>query len=264
MKKKEKKYSSESRALKGKGWYRAIISAITLCAFLSNTFFLDVSWAYSREATNVERVDIDRFNLPLNLGHIKDTYQGTNRKTIIHIQDAHCNYSCQKSLHNIIGYFSKEHGIDLALLEGGEGAYDLSIFTKTKDRDVRRKVADYFMRQGEINGAEFYAINNPEKVEIYGIETAENYIENLNAYRKSLTFKDEADKHLSTLTHVITNLKRKVYSKDLKALDEKVSAFKNNDDVDFKDYVAFLAEKVSLGKIDLANYKNIAKIQNQL
>lgn len=264
MKKKEKKYSSESRALKGKGWYRAIISAITLCAFLSNTFFLDVSWAYSREATNVERVDIDRFNLPLNLGHIKDTYQGTNRKTIIHIQDAHCNYSCQKSLHNIIGYFSKEHGIDLALLEGGEGAYDLSIFTKTKDRDVRRKVADYFMRQGEINGAEFYAINNPEKVEIYGIETAENYIENLNAYRKSLTFKDEADKHLSTLTHVITNLKRKVYSKDLKALDEKVSAFKNNDDVDFKDYVAFLAEKVSLGKIDLANYKNIAKILDLL
>ena len=126
-------------------------------------------------------LSVDDITVPLRYGEIKDSHKGSNGKTIIHIQDAHCNYPAQHSIESIIKYLTGAHpDISLVSLEGGRGNYDLSVFTNIADPEIRRKVSDYFVKEGRVSGPEFYAINNPDKVKLFGIEDEKLYAENLS------------------------------------------------------------------------------------
>jgi len=142
------------------------------------------------------------------------------------------------------------NNIDLLSLEGGKGNYDLSIFTDIQDRDIREKVSDYFVKEGRVSGPEYFAINNPDKMKLFGIEDEELYKENLAAYRNSLLYKEEADRHINSLSTAITNLKLKIYSPQLKEIDEKIIGFKGNK-IDFNAHIVFLTEKARSAGIDL-------------
>lgn len=203
-------------------------------------------------------IDITALKLPASFGEITDSYKGALDKTVIHIRDAHCDYSAQNSISGIIGYFRDTYGIDLIALEGGSGDYDLSVFTDIKDAGLREKVADYFVRHGEVNGAELYAINHPLAVTLYGVEDPSIYMENLNAYRDSLVFKDDAHKLLNSLARVISQLKSRIYPEDIKTLDKKLRLF-NEDKLSFEEYAALIAEFAGKHNIDLSGYPNIKK-----
>ena len=218
-----------------------MVSAITLCAFLSNTLFLDIGWA--RETASppaIQEFNLDTFALPLSLGHVKDTYKANNsKKTVIHIQDAHCNYYAQHKITDVIGYLNREYGISTVNLEGGAGDYDISVFTRIQDKAIREKVADYFVKEGLVNGAEYFAINNPNKATLWGIENVKLYLNGLNIYRDTLSHKEAIDKNLKQLNHIISNLKRHIYSSELLEFDEKYTQFKK-ESLDLKDYIAYL------------------------
>jgi len=69
--------------------------------------------------SDVNAIDVETFTLPENLGKIKYKYQGSSNKTIIHIQDAHCNYACQQKITEILDYINKEYRVNTVNLEGG-------------------------------------------------------------------------------------------------------------------------------------------------
>ena len=223
----------------------------------------------------------ETFILPAYLGHVQDSWVATSTlrrarqgglaqgeyelspKAIIHIQDAHCNYGCQHKVADIIEYLNKEYGIKSVNLEGGKGAYDLSPFTRIEDGKIRKKVSDYFLKESLINGAEYFAANNPERIHLWGIEDAKLYMENLNVYRESLKNKEAVDKYLSKLTHILNNLKRHIYSDKLFELDEKYTLYKA-DELEFKDYLTYLAAKASALSIDVKPLANIYLLNQSL
>jgi len=231
--------------------YRVIIAIITIWAFLFNTVGMELAWAYNPKGSVLSRTgtgaqdssghffDLNEFRLPSSVGEVKETYLGTNGKTVIHIQDAHCNYSAQNSIKNIVSYLNKDYGVNLIGLEGGEGDYDLSVFTKIQDLDLREKVADYFVKEGRINGAELFAILNPDSVKLKGLEKANLYIKNLNIYRESLKHKPEIDKALNSLSNHITTQKQKTYSKTLLELDQKSTQY-HNQELELKEYLNYI------------------------
>ena len=189
---------SSSNGIIRKRPYKVMVSAITLVAFLFNIIASDFAWAARTplELTSVgpnradspglsssakasedklKGLNVGTFALPEYLGHIKDawssssdpTIESSNHPTIIHIQDAHCNYAAQKRIAEIVEYLNRECGIDTINLEGGAKDYDLSIFTNIQDKAVREKVADNFVKEGLVSGAEYFAINNPDKVTLW-------------------------------------------------------------------------------------------------
>jgi phosphohistidine swiveling domain-containing protein len=196
--------------------------------------------------------------LPERLGEIVSVHKGRAQKTVIHIRDAHCDYSAQNSIAGIIAYCHDNYSIDLAALEGGAGRYDLSVFTDIKDASLRYKAADYFMKQGEVSGAEFYAINNPAAVKLYGIEDAALYLENLAAYRDSLEFRDEAIGRLKALDETVSAMKQKIYAPDMLALDKKMRLFKD-EKISFEEYASAIAAIAKKNNMDLGKYPNIKK-----
>jgi len=237
------------------------MSFATLLVFLFNTLFIDVSAAsFSREVSTSIIADI---KIPFDLGAIQSSHQGTNGKTIIHIQDAHCNYSCQHSIKGLLEHLNKEHGIDLALLEGGAGDYDLSVLSDIEDVDLREDLADYFARQGRINGAELFAISNPGKITLKGLEDADLYLKNLGAYKDALVDREGAHASIERIEGNLNDLKKSFYSDSMKGFDEKREAYLKKE-LDLNGYVNYLTGLCDSHKLDIGAYANIARLVETL
>ena len=118
--------------------FKAIISIVTAAAFLVSTFSYDIAWAFTAPLVSpgsmsytedgqdqVKELHPDTFTLPAYLGTVQHKFTAdAPKKTVIHIQDAHCNYACQMRVSEIIGYLNEEYGISAVNLEGGAGEYD--------------------------------------------------------------------------------------------------------------------------------------------
>lgn len=217
----------------------------------------DFAWALSAPRTG--QYDACKIDVPFRFGSIEESYIGTNSKTVIHIQDAHCNYSCQESIRNLLGHLADEYGVDLALLEGGAGNYDLSVFTDIEDRSLRAETADYFVKQGRVNGAENFAINNPEKITLKGLEDKNLYLKNLRKYRETLEYRDEAEKILEDIERELADSKLNIYSDELRDFDQTKNDF-NNEKIEIDEYLNHLAKFSDSCNIDLAIHKNLRKL----
>ncbi len=266
--------SNSNRRLKRP--FKVLVSIVTLWSFLFSLVSYDLTWAARTplEPTGVgsnragslsvvKDLNVDTFAIPEYLGQVRDSFKASSDKVVIHIQDAHCNYAAQKRIAEIIEYLNKEHGINTVNLEGGVKDYDLSTFTRISDKDIRDKVADYFVKEGLVNGAEYFAINNPDKATLWGIEDTKLYIDNLNIYRDSLKYKNETDKQINALTHILNNLKAKIYSQDLLDLDTKYSQYKAGS-LEFKDYLAYLIQTAKHKLIDIKPFTSIYLLSQTL
>jgi len=247
-----------------------LISIITLWAFLLTAgmgeVFIEIAWAARIPTSSPEEFNFNALTIPQKLGTVKGRYQNTDRpleKIVVHIQDAHCNYAAQHKIAEIIEYLNREYAIDTVNLEGGSGEYDISAFTDIQNKDIREKGADYFVKQGLVNGAEYYAINNPEKVTLWGVEDIDLYRKNLNIYRESLPNRQEIDGYLKALHHILSNLKRHIYSDELLELDIKYTQYKANN-LELRDYISYLIEKAKERFIDIKSLTNVFLLNEAL
>ena len=213
--------------------------------------------------TSIKEFNVETFVLPRYLGKVKDAYKGTSGKTIIHIQDAHCNYAAQRKINDIVQYFADEYEVEVVNMEGGRGGYDLSVFSGIPNENTRKKVADYFVKEGLLNGVEYFAINNPEKITLWGVEDANLYLKNLNIYRRTLKDRETINKYLKELDHVLGNLKRNIYSEELLELDEKYRKYKESR-LDFKGYLTYLIGKAKQMAINIKMLTNIYLLDQSL
>ena len=62
--------------------------------------------------------------------------------TVIHVQDAHANYTAQKNEARIIEHLIRANSINIVLVEGGWGDVSLNHLRNLASLDVRKKVAD--------------------------------------------------------------------------------------------------------------------------
>ncbi|MCK4852174.1 MAG: hypothetical protein KAS86_03580, partial [Candidatus Omnitrophica bacterium] len=243
---------------------RRSASVLLIMAFVVNFVLMD-SWAVPVnplrgpgpiQDSRFSVLDIETFSIPSYLGSVKYSSKGNSDKVVIHIQDAHSNYAAQNRIAEIIEYLHGEYGLEDINLEGGTGDYDLSVLTDIYDRDVRKRVADYFVKYGELNGAEFFALNNPDEVALWGVEDEDLYMENLNVYLDSLSYRDEVNAYLKELDFFLSNLKRHIFSGELMEFDMEYTRYKAND-IDFKDYLSFILERAREKGVDIKMYTNI-------
>jgi len=245
--------------------YRIIVTIITVWTFLFNTIGMELAWAANPSRTVLPASGTDskggpgHLILPADLGSIVDAHTGENKRHITLIQDAHCNYSCQRSIEGIISHLTANGGVKTALLEGGSGDYDISIFTDIEDKALRGKVADYFVKEGRVNGAELFAINNPDKITLKGLEKASLYKANLKAYRGILPDKDKIDEDLRYLSGSLSALKKRIYTGQLMEFDSKRADHKASR-LSLEEYIEYLEKTAEDNVIDTSDYGSLHKV----
>jgi len=205
----------------------------------------------------------DQVVIPREYGLVKSKYNGSAGKLIIHIQDAHCNYEAQSNIVKILENLAKNYKLHFVSVEGADGIIDTSWFKAFPDDAVRKEVADYFMKKGEITGPEFLSITTDYPIKLFGAETRAYYIENLNAFTSSYPLKEETEKYFNQTKSVLNKLKTYIYNEDLKALDAKAQAYESKA-MQFNDYVRFLQQEAEKWKVNLREYDNFFKLVNVL
>ncbi|MCK4463843.1 MAG: hypothetical protein KAU58_05990, partial [Candidatus Omnitrophica bacterium] len=104
-----------------------------------------------------------------------------------------------------------------------------------------------------------FASLNPDRLTVKGLEDPELYDKNLNVYRESLAFKDKVNKYLKILRHFIENLKSPIFSKKIKELDEKKTAYDDSKNK-LKDYVIYLGDISRTDNIRINKFQNLSKL----
>lgn len=233
-----------------------IISMILVESLL----FSSIVWADQGVVLNS-----DNLKIPKSFGSIKERFEAEGENTlIIHIQDTHTSYSAQKHLSKILKYLSDNYGIDVVGIEGAIDTINTSEFSKFPDRSVKDKVAEYFLKEGKIDGAEYLCIventgDGQELIKLQGIEAEGLYKNNLDAFLRSLPYQSELVFFCDVTNDNIEKIKKHVYSESLLAYDGAVKAFKDNK-VNFVSYCQQLIKFSEENLVEFDNMPNLDKL----
>lgn len=247
--------------------FKKVISLLVAVSFIfSNVAFADISKQSPQEAKKAAQIttDPDKIVIPHDYGIVKAKYVAKDsRRLIIHIQDAHCNYEAQSNIIKILECLIKNDGLGLISVEGADGFIDTSWFKAFPDADIRKEVADYFMKKGEITGPEFLSITSDYPIKLFGAETRSYYIDNLNAFTSSYPLKEESEKYFNQIKAVLNKLKKDIYSAQLMDLDTKIQDYESKK-LSFTDYVKYLETLAVTHKVNLRQYENLFKLVSVL
>ncbi len=251
--------------------YRRIRKTISLLVAISFIFsslaFAETpktSTSDTKKETQEITTDPEKIVIPRDYGLVKAKYTGRDpRKLIIHIQDAHCNYEAQSNIIKILECLIKNDSLSLISVEGADGFIDTSWFKAFPDADIRKEVADYFMKKGEITGPEFLSITSDYPIKLFGAETRSYYIENLNAFTSSYPLKEDTEKYFNQIKAILNKLKSYIYSDELKELDIKSQDYESKK-LSFTDYVKYLESLGQKHKVNLRQYENFFKLVSVL
>lgn len=222
----------------------------------------------SKEAVQKILSSPEQIRIPENYGSIKEVWapdikKESGQQLVIHVQDAHCNYEAQSNIGQILNTVMKEYPdqVKLVAVEGSVGLIDTTPFAEFSDKEIKKEVADYFMKKGKITGPEFLSITGDQKFTIYGIENKELYDKNYKAFLDSLPFRDESEKYCGYLQDVLGKIKIHVYNEELKDFDKQLSSYHESGETSFLDYVDVLKKWAEKKNIKLDTYKNICLLQ---
>lgn len=208
-------------------------------------------------------VDPEKIVIPIESGLVKSKFAGNTGRLVIHIQDAHCNFEAQSNIVKILENLYRNYNIDFIAVEGADGPIDTSWFKAFPDDEVRKEVATYFMKKGEITGPEFLSITTDYPIKLFGAETRSYYIENLNAFTSSYPSKEATEKYFNQIKTVLNKLKTYIYSEELKTIDSKMQDYESKK-LPFNEYVRFLEDMAGKQKINLRQYEHLFKLISAL
>lgn len=144
---------------------------------------------------------------------------------ILHIQDVHGNLEAQKNMAEMMLALARDHGVQLAGLEGATGAFATDEFKPYPDQEAVKKVAAYFMKKDILGGPEFAALASEKPITLWGIEDPALYQANVKAVKESLAGRSEAETFLTSLNEALDTLKKSVYSEDLQSFDKNQTLY---------------------------------------
>ena len=131
------------------------------------------------------------FSLPDALGFVREqspaySAPSPEHPMIIHIQDAHCNYSAQKNTAEILKILKKQYGIKHVFVEGAAGKLDARYLRFSENKALNRKAAEILAKMGEMTGSDLYLFENPNGLVFTGIENPLFYRQEIQELKKAL------------------------------------------------------------------------------
>ena len=200
-----------------------------------------------------------KLDIPEKYGRVIESYQGKDNRLIVQIQDLHTNYEAQANEAKLIYYLLKNKGWRLVATEGAEGEVDTSIFELFDDTATKEEVARFFMSKGQITGAEYLHILKKVPFAIYGAEDADLYKKHLDSFKGSLSYKDDVLQYCRQVKQALNEIKRNIYTPELKELDRRISAYDERK-IPLNNYVSYLNRIFSTHSVNLNRFPNFERL----
>ncbi|MCB1194941.1 hypothetical protein KDK77_02040 [bacterium] len=187
---------------------------------------------------------LDQVKIPAQWGKVRSSFEGTDGRLVIHIQDAHCVYEAQKNMMEIIKALVKDYDVELVAIEGAEGLIGNDDITAFPDKNIRKNVADYFMKTGKINGPEYALIEDDVSFVLRGVDNRAMYLDNFNQYLETLPVRENAIRFFEDLLELYTQASEKVFSPQLQEFFNNTAAYQSGSQT-LAEYCAYLLEHLN-------------------
>ncbi len=224
--------------------------------------------------------------LPEELGEIEESFQGSNGKTVIFIQDAHDSLEAQENIAKTIQYLVDKYGVKTVFEEGYEGPVPTDdYFGFIKDPSVKEKVSYFLLDKLRLGGAEYAHINrfhnlsfphalsgNPNfrspietfgddkkrvDFKLIGADNIKLHLENIDWYRQNAKHKEETGRDLTILQNEIDKLANRYFPKELKEWMKLKKRF-DEKQIDLLDYLKRTIQVPHRESIDHKLYPNLS------
>jgi len=202
--------------------------------------------------------------LPAELGHVSqvlpaDGASTQTSKIVLIIQDAHGNYTAQKSMAGILDYLAEHYSLKLIFMEGAEGNASLEHLRHTGPLSVRKQTAENYLKAGLISGEEYIDTISDHDWVVWGAEDLKLYEKNYSAMLQAETLKPQLESKLNTIQQAITQIKNKLYSLQLKELESRKQAYSSGE-FKLSGYLKYLADQSFQVDLSLETYPNIRRM----
>ncbi|MBI4352956.1 MAG: hypothetical protein HY593_03425 [Candidatus Omnitrophica bacterium] len=195
--------------------------------------------------------------IPYDSGFVQKAAQGSKDLFIV-IQNIPGHFAAQQNLARILDRLIKNHGLNLAVLEGVSGFADTSLFSSFPLVEAKRRMAEYFLREGKISAGEFCSIMTDGELKLYGAEDPLLYKENQEAFEELPARRERAMGELRKLQDALRELEAKVYSPSLRDQARK-KLFQGGSAPSPERWDVF--RKLALEKgVDYRQYQNLEKL----
>lgn len=172
---------------------------------------------------------------------------------ILHVQDVHGIFSVQKNISSIIGELMGM-GVNLVGVEGAEGRLEgVDYWRNYPSHEGVTEAAGMLLQQGLLTGAELAGISRLGDAEFFGLERAQEYNDQVQAFKSTLSGNSQAKFWKENAEKDLASLKTQFYSAALKDLDDQKVRFEKHQSK-LGDWVEFLSRKTGT-----SGYPNVAK-----
>jgi soluble cytochrome b562 len=246
---------------------RRVLWARSIALLITFSFLLPyLTWAFDNGNYQLSQSGFSgiqyvgrELTIPQKFGTIQQKFQGSG-KTVVCIQDLHCNYEVQKNIANIIRYMSENHGLKLMGEEGAFGTVNLEVLRGFPLAHVREEISDYFVKQGKLTGAELFAAVNPAPIRLEGVESQDLYEASYTTIRSFLTA--ESQGYVSDLRDMLESLKPGLYTPGLIRFDDSGKAFRKGS-LDLFHYVSVLKTYAAKLRVDTRELESFNRFVRQ-
>lgn len=190
-------------------------------------------------------------------GRTRESFDGTRGKMVVHIQDAHCVYEAQKNIVGIVRDLYKNHNVRLITVEGADAYFNADELSSFPIQSVKDDVAEYFLKNGRISGAEYLLIQGDIPVALRGAENRDLYIENYNSFLQAMP--QPGDTVMTAIDNIevaLANLKTFMLDAEMQELDAHYQEHAMGS-MDFIDYATYLIDKSLENDITMDDLPNI-------
>jgi serine/threonine protein kinase/phosphoenolpyruvate-protein kinase (PTS system EI component)/DNA-binding transcriptional regulator/RsmH inhibitor MraZ len=207
---------------------KSVALLLTFTFLLSEISYAAPSQVFQRPESPLQTLlnDPSRFEAPVEFCRFQETHKGSQDTLIIHIQDAHVNFSGQKNLAAALDALMAKYRVNLVLVEGGTRDDTLTPIKSVATPEVWKKVAKKFLMEGKISGEEYLNLTSDHPMKIMGIEDKELYMKSVRAYAELADKREAILGYLKTVQAAVAKLKNKLYPKELLEYEGLGSEFK--------------------------------------
>lgn len=241
-----------------KGMWSNFVSVVVVFLFVFSSVYLPGQVAEAKATKTIAEVDVGSISVPSHIGSIAESYEAPGAtKLVVHIQDAHCNYSAQKNIQSILENVSANNNVSLIGVEAAKSWMNTSLLNSIPGAERRATAIDDLMSQAIINGSTAFAGNQAEIDSVlYGVESRELYMNNLKAYVGLAENKEEMLAQVANVKDGLSSLKSHILNEKLLSLINKKAAYTDRN-ISFSQYLSDLAQLAKENSVSLANYPNV-------
>jgi hypothetical protein len=166
--------------------------------------------------------------LPVSQGSLRAVGgRGASDRLVLHIHDVHGDPVAQKAISEAIKIFvSRMQGqVGVVALEGAFGPLDFSQAHALPQKASLTAAADYLLEQHVIAGPLHAGLSADKAMPLVGVDDADLYAANVNAYKLAAPLQAEARRLLADARTGLSDRADKTLSPALKALEASVQSF---------------------------------------